>query len=178
MEGRLGVLLLLLLGVGTGIVFGIPKIRRRVVAGVIRAGEMTKEGYLGALKMVKQEKVKVKAATAKIIKRTRPVKTVIIMAKKAKAGTAKMAKKANIRTAKKIRPSVTRKVEAIAASATKSPNLSDDIIRKLNESPGGLRLADLGAKLGMHFVRLAVPIKKLLAEGKIEKEGKLYVAVA
>lgn len=178
MEGRLGVLLLLLLGVGTGVVFGIPKIRRRVIAGFIRAGEMTKEGYLGAVKMVKQEKVKVKAATVKIIKRTRPVKTVRIMAKKAEVGTAKIAKRVNIGTARKIRPIITRKVEAIAASVGKSPKLADDILRKLKESPGGLRLADLGAKLGMHFVRLAVPIKKLLAEGKIEKEGKLYVAVA
>ena len=158
MENRLWKVLALAFGVG--VVLSIPKVRKILKNSLARAGATTKEGYQSAVDRLKKERPK-RAQAAKSVKQ-RSIKIGAIKKK----------------TVKKSRPAAAPVSSARKASAGGSPEFEKSIIESLKGSPGGRTLADLGAKMGVHFIRLSAPIKKLVEQGRVSKKGNLYFAKA
>ncbi|MDP8263123.1 MAG: hypothetical protein P9M13_07460 [Candidatus Ancaeobacter aquaticus] len=154
-NGRLAAIIALVVGVG--VVLSLPKMRKRLKEWLAPVGGNIKEGYLAATKKIKKEKsknIKLEKVAAKKKPKTR--KSVInVKAKKVSAKPAPVGIPTNV-----------------------SPETENAIIKVLKESPGGKTLVDLGMGLGTHFVKLAIPIKRLVEQGKVRKKEKLYFAVA
>jgi hypothetical protein len=167
MENRLGTILFI--GIGLGLVLSVPKIRKKLMGGLACAGKGMRDGCLSAFQGSQKGKaVKIRPARkSKIVKkgRKRPIKLRALESKR-------------LKETERLMPKAAPPVGTGVLSASAAPELADDIIRVLKENIQGQSLTNLGAKLGVHFVRLADPIKQLVEQGKVRKEGKLYFAIA
>lgn len=52
--------------------------------------------------------------------------------------------------------------------------VEEKILSVLKENSKGKTLTDLGSVLGVHFIKLTIPLQKLVSEGKVHKKGKVY----
>jgi len=69
---------------------------------------------------------------------------------------------------------VTVKTEELPAKEEISTE-KDKILSILKHAPNGKTITELSSAMGTHFIKLTKPIKELLAEQKVHKEGTLYV---
>lgn len=158
MEG-LGKITAVLVLAGVGVALSIPKVRKRIKENINQIGEKTREGYLAAVQKVSKGK---EAIIEKTIQKTKK---------------SKLKKISEIKT--KIKKPLPKTAPAVAESPVSIfPETEEVIIKTLKDNPSGKSLTDLGSALNTHFIKLASPIKRLIEQGKVKKEGKLYLAVA
>lgn len=150
-ERGLGAILAL---IGISVVLAVPKLRRRLKRELVQIGTKIREGSEAAVERFKKEK-----EISEVVVKTR-------------------------RKRKKVAPRP-KPVEVMATQPASVPSIipanaefEERILDKIKSSPAGKTLTELGKDLGTHFVRLAQPLKKLVSEGKIRKQEKLYFAVA
>jgi len=76
---------------------------------------------------------------------------------------------------------IKRRKEEVAGAevvARKNHQLPEDLVKQaVNKHPEGIPLQKIAEEAGVHPVRLARPVKKLLEKNEIRKEGKLYLPV-
>ena len=106
------------------------------------------------------------------------------MAANWQALTAKMAKKRGImpkmEAEVKVRPvkeaikEVIEEIEEIEEEVTPEMDLDEKILQFIKKHPNGVKVGEMEEPLGVTRMRLGVIAKKLLEEGKIRKEEKMY----
>lgn len=52
--------------------------------------------------------------------------------------------------------------------------IEEKILSILKENPKGKTLTDLSSIFGVHFIKLTIPLQRLVNEGKVSKKGKVY----
>lgn len=55
--------------------------------------------------------------------------------------------------------------------------LKKKVLEIINATPDGLSLANIGSKIGIEWRKLTRPVKELLNEGKVQKEGTNYFPI-
>jgi len=106
------------------------------------------------------------------------------MAANWQALTAKMAKKRGImpkmEAEVKVRPvkeavkEVIEEIEEIEEEVTTEMDIDEKILQFIKKHPNGVKVGEMEEPLGIVRMRLGVIAKKLLEEGKIRKEDKMY----
>lgn len=61
------------------------------------------------------------------------------------------------------------------AVAAEPKTVEQQILSILKDNPKGKTLTEIAAIIGVHFVKLAMPMKKLISEDKVRKEEKRYL---
>ena len=57
------------------------------------------------------------------------------------------------------------------------PTFSEQLLALLNSHPEGMKLVEMENALGVARIRVATESRRLIVEGKIKKEGPLYILV-
>ncbi len=52
--------------------------------------------------------------------------------------------------------------------------IEERILSVLKENPKGKTLTDLSSVLGVHFIKLTIPLQKLVNEGRVSKKDRVY----
>ena len=77
---------------------------------------------------------------------------------------------------KKVKPKLVKAVKVKPEPVKAKPvTVEEQILSVVQDAPKGKSLVEIAGIMGVHFVKLGAPMKKLLGESKVRKEEKLYL---
>ncbi|MDI6815365.1 MAG: hypothetical protein QMC90_04730, partial [Dehalococcoidales bacterium] len=72
---------------------------------------------------------------------------------------------------------VVPEVEAIEEAAPVEPTFQEQLFAFINSHPEGIKLVDIEKSLGVARIKVATGCRKLIEEGKVKREGPLYIPI-